>query len=118
MLQGIGILLVLQLTGEVVSGLLNLPVPGPVTGMILLFLWLCWRGGVPQPLDMVARGLLARLSLLYVPAGVGIMQYLADLRSNGLAIMVAVGLSTLLAIIVTGWALQWLLRRSAPQDAP
>ncbi|SIT86578.1 holin-like protein [Pontibaca methylaminivorans] len=118
MLQGIGILLVLQLTGEVVSGLLSLPVPGPVMGMILLFAWLCWRGRVPQSLDTVARGLLARLSLLYVPAGVGIIQYLADLRSDGVAIAVAVVASTVLAIIVTGLALQWLLRRPAPQDAP
>ncbi|WP_216636368.1 CidA/LrgA family protein [Chloroflexus islandicus] len=66
----LGILL-FQLIGEVVSRGLNLPVPGPVVGMLLLFAILRWRGGPPEALSNTAHGILANLPLLFVPAGVG-----------------------------------------------
>lgn len=113
MLQGIAILLVFQLAGEAIARLLVLPVPGPVAGMVLLFGWLCLRGAVPEPLEAVTRGLLARLGLLYVPAGVGILRYLAELRSDGLPILGAILVSTVLALLATGRVTQWLLRGPA-----
>ncbi len=46
MLGAITLLLVYQLVGEVVALALELPVPGPVIGMLLLFLTLLARGSV------------------------------------------------------------------------
>ena len=74
-LYGITWLLIFQLVGESLAIVLNLPVPGPVIGMMLLFAALLWRGRSSEALDEVSDGLLSHLSLLFVPAGVGIMVY-------------------------------------------
>jgi holin-like protein len=67
------ILLVFQLIGEVLAQLFALPVPGPVIGMALLFVALALRGGPSVELRDTAQNLLQHLSLLFVPAGVGVM---------------------------------------------
>lgn len=117
MLPGVAILLLYQLTGEVLVVVLHLPFPGPVAGLLLLFATLLLRGRVPAPLSGASHGLLRYLSLLFVPAGVGVVRYLAELRADGLPIIAAIVVSTLLALAVTGRLLQTLLR-SAPADEP
>ena len=72
MLNALTLILVCQLAGELVSGGLHLPVPGPVIGMVVLFIYLMVRGGVSQTMGKTADGLLSHLSLLFVPAGVGL----------------------------------------------
>ena len=62
-LTGITWLLLFQLVGEVTVRLLEWPVPGPVLGMLLLFLLLLVLKQVPETLDAAATGLLAHLSL-------------------------------------------------------
>ena len=76
MLPQITLLLVCQLAGEVLVRLATIPVPGPVVGMLLLLVILFARGGVPDALGQTTGGLLDHLSLLFVPAGVGIIVHL------------------------------------------
>jgi len=111
-------LLVYQLAGEAVSHGLDLPVPGPVIGFALLFLTLLARRGVPENLRTTANGLLQHLSLLFVPAGVGVMVHLARLRGEWLPISVALVVSTVLTIACTALTMRWLLRVAAKKDAP
>ena len=75
MLAAITLLLVYQLVGEVIVQLTRLPVPGPVIGMALLFFTLVLRGSAPAWLRETSQTLLSHLSLLFVPAGVGVMQH-------------------------------------------
>ena len=76
------ILLACQLAGEVIARLLGLPVPGPVLGMVILFVALVIRGHVPDDVGVVTGGLLQNLSLLFVPAGVGVMLHAGLLVQN------------------------------------
>jgi len=94
------ILLACQLAGELLVFLAGLPVPGPVLGFLLLFL-LC-RGRVPATLETTAPVLLSDLSLLFVPAGVGVMLHLARIAEEWPAILAALLLSTWLTIGLTG----------------
>ena len=71
MLKFLTMILACQLLGETVVGALALPVPGPVVGMLVLFLFLLIKGEVPAGLDQTATGLLGAMSLLFVPAGTG-----------------------------------------------
>ncbi|WPL18922.1 Antiholin-like protein LrgA [Thiorhodovibrio winogradskyi] len=113
----IALLLLCQLIGEVLVLLLALPVPGPVLGMLLLFVGLVLRGGVPAGLGQVADGLLAHLSLLFVPAGVGVMLHLAMLRAEWLAVTLALVLSTVLTLVTTGLLMSALIRwREGPRE--
>lgn len=112
MIAGLTSLLACQLAGEILSRSLGLPVPGPVVGMVLLFLALMLRRRpVPAGLNSTADGLLSHLGLLFVPAGVGVVLYLPLLAREGTAIAMAVVGGTLLTIAFTGWLAQALLRR-------
>ena len=106
MLNLFALLLFCQLTGEVIVVSLGIPLPGPVADMVLLFLGLLLRGEVPDKLDELGRGLLSHLSLLFVPAGVGVMIHAGLVGTEYLPIAVSLVVSTLLTIAVTGWIMQ------------
>jgi len=105
------VLLVCQLLGEVLTRLLDLPLPGPVIGMLILLVGLLLRGQMPDGLQATAEGLLGNLSLLFVPAGVGVVTHIALVAEEWLAITVALVASTVAAIAVTAWLMAWLARR-------
>lgn len=112
-------LLIFQLIGEVVSRFFALPVPGPVLGMLLLFVTLSLRPALADGLRDTANGLLQHLSLLFVPAGVGVMLHFSRLGDEWLPIAVALVVSTVLALAVTALVLHALMRRPPSRgDAP
>ena len=107
-LAGITWLLVFQFAGEVAVRLAGLPLPGPVVGMALLFAVLLARGAVPEALATAADGLAKHLSLLFVPAGVGVMMYARQLANEWVPIAAALVVSTVLAIAVAALVFRWL----------
>ncbi|MGE5475211.1 MAG: CidA/LrgA family protein [Bacteroidales bacterium] len=111
MLFSITVLLLCQLAGEVIARLTHLPVPGPVIGMLLLFVGLVIRRGVPEQLEKTGTTLLSHLSLLFIPAGVGVMVHLKLIAGEWLPIGAALVGSTALTIAVTGLVMQWLAGR-------
>lgn len=113
----IALVLLLQLAGEVLVRALGIPIPGPVIGMLLLLVILILRGGPPRPLQRLATGLLNHLSLLFIPAGAGVISYLALLADNWLAVLLTIIGSTLITIIVTAFTLRLLMRRTDREDA-
>ncbi len=102
-----------QLIGELLVTATGLPVPGPVVGMVLLFVGLLVHGALPKDLGAVADALITHLSLLFVPAGVGIMVHAQLIGDELLPISVALVASTLLTIAVTGGLMAWLGPREA-----
>lgn len=110
MIKGLAILLFCQLAGEAVVRAAGLPVPGPVLGLAFLVAIAALhhrRHGTDElvaptsPVGRVADGLIASLALLFVPAGVGVVQHLDLVGRNGLAIGVSLVASTLLALLAT-----------------
>ncbi|MBX9905103.1 MAG: CidA/LrgA family protein [Burkholderiales bacterium] len=110
MLGALTVLLVFQLIGEVLVQFAGLPIPGPVIGLLLLFLSLCVRGGLAVPLRDTANGILQHLSLLFVPAGVGVMVHFSRVSGEWLPILAATIISTALAIGVSALVMQALMR--------
>ena len=108
MLQGFAILLTLQSLGEALSRLLHLPYPGPVIGMVLLLLALRWPA-VQVRVRAVAEFLLAHLSLLFVPVGVGVITQLSVLAQYGPRLVVVLVLSTWIGMAVSALSLRWLM---------
>lgn len=109
MLPAITILLVCQLIGEVIARALGLPLPGPVIGMALLLAALVVRRREPEALGRTCDELLRHLSLLFVPAGVGVLVYLGLIADQWFAIAAALLGSTVLGLIVTALVLKALL---------
>src|SRR4030095_1687408 len=111
MLGAITVLLVYQRVGEVVVQLTGLPVPGPVVGMLLLFITLILRKGASDTLRGTAQQLLSHLSLLFVPAGVGVMLHFGRLGQEWLPLVVALVVSTVITIAVTALVMHLLQGR-------
>jgi len=108
MLESIALLLLCQLLGELIVIFLNIPVPGPVVGMILLFTGLVIFGEIPDKLSETANGLLEQFSLLFVPAGVGVMTHLTLLGEQWIPLSTSLIISTILTIAVTALIMQYL----------
>ncbi len=123
MIRGIFLLLFCQLVGEVLARTLSLPAPGPVIGLALLTAGLAfWSRRRPAPdvdatdVGKAANVLLASLSLLFVPAGVGVVQYFDLLARYGVALGVSLIVSTLATLLVTVGVFLWV-KRLAGADA-
>ncbi|MHA6326398.1 CidA/LrgA family protein [Roseivivax sp. CAU 1753] len=99
MIRNIAILLVFQLGGETLSRLLDWPVPGPVVGFGALFVTFVLYPPLAEAMRATTAGLLAHLSLLFVPAGVGITAHLGTFAEHGAALVLALVGSTVLAIL-------------------
>ena len=110
MLESLALLLALQTLGEVLSYALGLPIPGPVIGMVMLLALLAARPALVTHLKGTTTTLLQHLSLLFVPAGVGVMVHWQRLSSEGVAIVV----STVLAIAAAALTVRALLREDHP----
>lgn len=101
-------LLVFQAIGEAFSRALSLPIPGPVIGMVCLFIYLMLKDGEAAKLAPAASQLLSYLPLLFVPAAVGIIVHVQRLASEWLPIVAALVSSTVASIIVTAAVMRWL----------
>jgi holin-like protein len=125
MIGGLIVILMCQLAGEAVARGLGVPIPGPVIGMALLFALLLLRdrsaARLPafaqgDTLEKTGQGLLAHLSLLFIPAGVGVVQNLGVFAEHGVALGTAIVVSTALALLTTAWVFLWVARLMAPKE--
>jgi putative effector of murein hydrolase LrgA (UPF0299 family) len=112
LIGGLIVILMCQLAGEAVARGLGIPIPGPVIGLALLFALLILRDRLSShlppmmggdTLEKTGKGLLAHLSLLFIPAGVGVVQNLGVFAEHGLALGVAIVVSTILALLTAAW---------------
>jgi len=126
MLSALTQLLVFQLAGEIVARWLALPVPGPVLGMLFLFVGMLFlfvalalRGGPGDELQSTSQNLLQHLSLLFVPAGVGIMVHLHRVADEWLPLLLSLVISTAATLVVTALVMKLLMpARTMPGETP
>jgi holin-like protein len=120
MISALALILAGQLLGETIAYITGLPIPGPVIGMALMVGFLALRHAMPifaKPagdgaLEKAGHGLLANLSLLFVPAGVGIVQRLDLIADHAFALATALLLSTLLSLLVGVAVFRLVAKRS------
>ncbi len=113
LLRGLSWLLVFQLAGTALNVLFFPVLPGPIIGLVLLFIYLMLRGSVNEPLNEAATSLLRYLPLLLVPPAVGVMVHMADIQADFWAITGALVISFLISVVFIGWLMQVLINRQA-----
>ncbi len=111
MINALTLLFLCQLAGEVLVRTLGITFPGPVLGMGLIFAGLMLAGRSFPALDAVADTLLRNLSLLFVPAAVGVVQQAGLIAQNWVAIAAAIVLSTAATLVVTVYTFLAVARR-------
>lgn len=109
--RGLLLLLVFQLAGTALNLWLLSALPGPILGMLLALAWLGIEGPGNEELRQSAGMLLKYLPLLLVPPAVGIMVQWQRIIADFWAISAALVLSLLVGMPLTGWLMQWLIRR-------
>jgi putative effector of murein hydrolase LrgA (UPF0299 family) len=109
MLPAFAVLLAFQLLGEVLARVLHLPIPGPVVGLCVLAVACIANHRLRNFAEKAARPLISTLSLLFLPAAVGVIQFLSLLREQGLVIGTAILVSTVLALAVTALVFRFVV---------
>ncbi|WP_193727777.1 CidA/LrgA family protein [Paraburkholderia franconis] len=104
-------LIAFQGIGELLARIMRVPIPGPVIGMVLLTALLATAPSVGHRLEKPALGLLNHLSLLFIPAGAGVVGLSGALNGQLIAILLAIVVSTALSVAVTGIVTCALLQR-------
>ena len=117
MIQALTLLFSCQLVGEFLVRAAGIAFPGPVLGMGFLFAILLVRGHSTPALDAAGDTLLQNLSLLFVPAAVGVVQQAGLVAENWLAITAAIVVSTVLTLIAAVAAFRIVARRLAGRQA-
>lgn len=110
MIAGLVEILLFQGMGEVLSRFLVPAIPGPVIGLLLLLGWFRIRKGIPAHVALVADALVGHLGLLFVPAAVGVVMFLPQLRTHALAVIVALVVSVLATVAVAAIVLRLLAK--------
>jgi len=102
--------------GEIINLATHIPLPGAVIGLVLLLLYLIFRRGPDDGLRKVSSLLLQNMTVLFVPAGVGLMTQLPALEKDLWPIAVAITVSTILGMFVTA-SLMHLINKARRSDA-
>lgn len=116
MIPGLVQILLWQGLGELVSHFVLPIIPGPVLGLIFLLVFLIIKGSVNSSLALVADAFSQHLGVLFVPAAVGVILFLPQLKANAMAIGLALVVSVVLTISVTALVLRFLAKKDSHES--
>ncbi|MGP3698070.1 CidA/LrgA family protein [Rhodobacter sp. NSM] len=116
MISHLTLLLLLQLAGEVIARGLGLPVPGPILGLLMLLSLFAARPDLSERIRSTNAAILGYMSLLFVPAGVGIVGHLDLIADEAVPLLVTLVASTLLALLSAAAAFTAVARLTGQRD--
>lgn len=102
------IILMVYFLGMILQFLFNLPIPGTVLGLILLFLALQFRIIKVEMIEDICDVLISHMAFLFVPAGVGLMTSFGILSGKMLPFIAIIIISTAVVWIVTAYVVAFL----------
>lgn len=117
MIQAFAALLCCQLIGELIVRATHLPLPGPLLGMALLFVFFVWHGAVPASIARASDRLFRHMMLFFIPIVSGVIAYGAQVATDWLPFAAACIVGAALTLVVTAAVLQWMLRRAEKASA-
>ncbi len=98
-MKGLLIIVFFQLLGEFISALVNIAIPGPVVGMVLLLVFLAVSNAGHQSINQVANRLLPLLPLFIIPTSVGVITQWDLVKDNILLLSVSVIVSFIMLFV-------------------
>ena len=103
----------LCLAGEGIAALIPVAFPASVVSLILLMVLLLTGVIKEKHIQTVSHFFVANMAFFFIPAFVGMLEHLELLRSQALALLVIVGLTTPLIYLAAGWTVQLLMLRQS-----
>lgn len=106
------IILGIYLLGELLASSLNLPIPGNILGMIILFILLCTNIVKVDNINTITNFLLDHLAFFFIPAGVGLMSSIGIIKSTWLQLLIVCLSTTTIIIASTGIIVQAMSKKT------
>lgn len=116
MIPGLVQILLWQGLGELVSHFFLPIIPGPVLGLVFLLIFLIIKGQVNPSLALVSDAFSQHLGVLFIPAAVGVILFLPQLKANALAVISALLISVVLTIVVTAMVLRFIAKKDGHES--
>ena len=107
-LRQLMIVLIPYIIGVALQIIFNLPIPGSVIGLILLFLGLQIGIIKVEMIEELCEFLLSNMSFFFIPAGVGLMTAFGVLKGKWIPFIIIVVFSTCIVWIVTALVVKFL----------
>ncbi|MGL5379296.1 CidA/LrgA family protein [Clostridium sp.] len=114
------IILGVYIIGELISKGFNLPIPGNILGMLLLFTLLCTNVINVEKVEMVGNFFLDHLAFFFIPAGVALLNSFDMIKSSFIQIVIICLITTVIVIAVTGKVVQFIsnkLNKKAKEES-
>ena len=111
LIQGLAWLLLFQGLGELISRGFGWIVPGPVVGMVLLFLYLSVMP-TPKSMQVVSETLIKNLGVMFLPPAAGLYFLPPEVTSQWPALVGALVIGTAISLTICALVLKWLVRKS------
>lgn len=110
-IKQICIILGVCLIAEVMEYLIPLPIAASIYGLLLMLLALMTKVIKLKDVENVSDFLTGNMAILFIPATVGIMASVEEIKKMLIPLCVISVVSTLLVMSVTGWVTQWIIRK-------
>ena len=111
------IILIFSFIGEILHSLIPIQVPASIYGLVLLFIALL-TGLIQLPqVKEAAKYLIEIMPLMFIPAGVGLLESWGDLKSILIPVLILLVVSTVLVMGVSGKVTQGMIQRSKRKEA-
>ena len=110
-------LLLICFIGEAFALVLPIRFPASIISMVLLFILLLFGWCKEKQIREVSDFLLANMAVLFIPAGVSIINYFDDIRNVWPALLAIIIISTIVTFLVTAFTTQLMIRLMARRTA-
>lgn len=111
------IIFLLCLCGEVVSALIPFAFPASVISLLLLFLLLLFKLIKPEQIADTSDFLLRIMALLFIPAGVAVMEKYELIRNSIVPLIIIVLITTVLTFVITGYTVLFFIKIMKKKEA-
>lgn len=111
------IILLISFLGEVCKYLLPFPVPASIYGLLLLFAALMSGALKLSAIRETAGFLIEIMPLMFIPAGVGILESWGVLKPVFVPVAVITVVSTVAVMAVAGTVTQWMMKKKKEKQA-
>ena len=105
----IGIILGITLAGEILNHVVPLPVPAGVYGLFIMLAALMCGAVKLESVEGTGNFLMDTMTMMFIPATVGIVECIGEVKAVLVPFLIIIGISTLLLIAFTGCMSHWVL---------
>lgn len=115
LLMAFSVLVLCLFLGKGVALLTGVPLPGALSGLIILFFGLLFMRQVPKPLQQVCQFLLRHLSIFFVPASLSILVLKDKLADHLMLIVAVLVVSTFASMLISAWVCRYCLETKSQE---